>query len=111
MEGGWSGDDDDDGDDLPSPEAKTASRLALLKKNKGWQRLHDDNWEKRLLFWGFRIMGINRGPGRAPEEVGAPRQPPGAATGGAASSGRLGPLRSTSGTWKPLFIPVARKPQ
>src|SRR3954471_16219199 len=36
MEGGWSGDDDDDGDDLPSPEAKTTSRLALPEKNRGW---------------------------------------------------------------------------
>ena len=46
MEGGWSGDDDDDGDDLPSPEAKTASRLALPEKNKGWRRLRGENWEK-----------------------------------------------------------------
>ena len=43
MEGGWSGDDDDDGDDLPSPEANSASRLALPKKNKGWRRLRDEN--------------------------------------------------------------------
>ena len=48
MEGGWSGDDDDDGDDLPSPEAKTASRLALLEKNRGWRRLRDGNWENDL---------------------------------------------------------------
>jgi hypothetical protein len=45
MEGGWSGDDDDDGDDLPSPEAKSASRLALPKKNRGWRRLRDGNWK------------------------------------------------------------------
>ncbi len=45
MEGGWSGDDDDDGDDLPSPEAKTASRLALPEKNRGWRWLRDENWE------------------------------------------------------------------
>ena len=48
MEGGWSGDDDDDGDDLPSPEAKSASRLALPKKNRGWRRLRDENWEKNF---------------------------------------------------------------
>ena len=35
MDGRWSGDDDDDGDDFPSPEAKTASRLALPEKNRG----------------------------------------------------------------------------
>src|SRR3954466_4739652 len=46
MEGRWSGDDDDDGDDLPSPEAKTASRLALPEKNRGWRRLRNRNWEK-----------------------------------------------------------------
>src|SRR3954469_1971879 len=45
MEGGWSGDGDDDGDDLPSPEAKTASRLALPEKNRGWRRLRNENWE------------------------------------------------------------------
>src|SRR4051812_45766052 len=48
MEGGWSGDNDDDGDDLPSPEAKTTSRLALPEKNRGWRRLHDENWESDL---------------------------------------------------------------
>ena len=48
MEGGWSGDDDDDGDDLPSPEAKSASRLALPKKNRRWRRLRDENWEKNF---------------------------------------------------------------
>src|SRR4051812_45385799 len=48
MEGGWSGDNDDDGDDLPSPEAKTASRLALPEKNKGWRRLRDENWENNF---------------------------------------------------------------
>src|ERR1044071_972151 len=41
MEGGWKGDDDDDGDDFPSPEAKAASRLALPRKNRGWRRLGD----------------------------------------------------------------------
>src|SRR4051812_29222647 len=50
MEGGWSGDDDDDGDDLPSQEAKTASTLALPEKNTGWRRLRDANWENDLCF-------------------------------------------------------------
>jgi len=50
MEGGWSGDDDDDGDDLPSPEAKTASRLALPEKNRGWRRLCGENWENDFCF-------------------------------------------------------------
>ena len=45
MEEGWIGDGDDDGDDLPSSEAKSASRLALPKKNRGWRRLRDGNWE------------------------------------------------------------------
>src|SRR4051812_13344968 len=48
MEGGWSGDNDDDGDDLPSPEAKTASRLALPEKNRGWRWLRDEIWENDL---------------------------------------------------------------
>ena len=30
-----SGDGDDDGDDFPSSETKTASRLALPRKNRG----------------------------------------------------------------------------
>ena len=53
MEGGWSGDDDDDGDDLPSPEAKTTSRLALPEKNRGWRRLRDENWENDFCFGVF----------------------------------------------------------
>ena len=76
MEGWWSGDDDDDGDDLPSPEANSASRLALPKKNRGWRRLRDENWEKN--FWS----GIS--PSRAKIRVkvghqgrwGPPRRPP-----------------------------------
>ena len=67
MEGGWSGDDDDDGDDLPSPKAKTTSRLALPEKNGGWRRLRDENWKKQPLFWGFLATGINRSRCRAPE--------------------------------------------
>ena len=35
MDGRWSGDDDDDGDDFPTPEAKTAPSLALPEKNRG----------------------------------------------------------------------------
>src|SRR3954462_4461640 len=108
MEGRWSGDDDDDGDDLPSPEAKSASRLALPKKNRGWRRLRDENWEKNFS------SGIS--PSRAKIRVkvgnqgrwGPPRRPPGAARGGAAPPGRLGPLaplwllfwlRVPSGAW------------
>src|SRR4051812_21953763 len=53
MEGGWSGDDDDDGDDLPSLEAKTASRLALPEKSRGWWRLRDVNWENDFCLWVF----------------------------------------------------------
>ena len=50
MEGGWSGDDDDDADDLPSLEAKTTSRLTLPEKNSGWRRLRDVNWENDFCF-------------------------------------------------------------
>src|ERR1041385_6408296 len=53
MEGGWSSDDHDDGDDLPSLEAKTASRLALPEKNRGWRRLHDETWENDFCSWVF----------------------------------------------------------
>src|SRR3954471_11728273 len=53
MEGGWSGDNDDDGDDLPSPEAKTTSRLALPEKNRGWRRLRDENWKNDFCFIFF----------------------------------------------------------
>ena len=35
MDGRWSDDGDDDGDEFPSLEAKTASRLALPRKNRG----------------------------------------------------------------------------
>jgi hypothetical protein len=35
MEGWWSGDGDDDGVDFPSPEAKSAPRLALPRKHRG----------------------------------------------------------------------------
>ena len=48
MEGWWSGDGDDDGDEFPSPEAKTASRLALPRKNIGGGGSAMENW----------IMGI-----------------------------------------------------
>src|SRR3954462_11647139 len=97
MEGRWSGDDDDDGDDLPSPEAKSASRLALPKKNRGWRRLRDVNWEKNFL------SGIS--PSRAKIRVkvghqgrwGPPRRPPGAARGWAAPPGRLEPPWPPSG--------------
>src|SRR3954462_1711668 len=53
MEGGWSGDGDDDGDDLTSPEAKTISRLPLPEKNRGWRRLRDENWENDFCFGVF----------------------------------------------------------
>src|SRR4051812_19413877 len=90
MEGGWSGDDDDDGDDLPSPEAKTASRLALPEKNRGWRRLRDKNWQNDLCSGVFspreKIEGkVGHQRGEDP-----PKRPPGAAKGGAAPAGRLG---------------------
>src|SRR4051812_20988301 len=67
MEGGWSGDGDDDGDDLPSREAKSASRLALPRKNNGWRRLRDGFW-KSDHFLEFRHHGNNRSQSRAPGE-------------------------------------------
>ena len=97
MEGGWSGDDDDDGDDLPSPEAKSASRLALPKKNRGWRRLRDGNWENDFC------SGISPSRDKIRVEVGQqrrwgpPRRPPGAARGWAAPPGRLGPPWLPSG--------------
>src|SRR6187399_2812614 len=57
MKGGWSGDDDDDGDDLPSAEAKSASRLALPKKNRGQRRLRDENWENDFCYGVFLVTG------------------------------------------------------
>ena len=76
MEGWWSGDDDDDGDDLPSPEAKSASRLALPKKNRGWRRLRDEKQRK-----DFR-SGVSASGGKIRAKVGhqgvwaPPRRPP-----------------------------------
>ena len=90
MEGGWSGDDDDDGDDLPSPEAKSASRLALPKKNRGWRRLRDEKQRK-----DFR-SGISASGGKIRAKVGhqgawdLPRRHPGVARGGGAPTGRPG---------------------
>src|SRR3954470_14039115 len=53
MEGGWSGDGDDDVDDLPSPEAKSTSRLALPRKNRAWWRLRNGNWKSDSCFGVF----------------------------------------------------------
>src|SRR3954463_8979266 len=86
MEGGWSGDDDDDGDDLPSPEAKAASRLALPEKNRGWRRLRDVDWKSDFCSgdssqgvkigrrWGTRGCGTHPGgcvarPGAGPRHA------------------------------------------
>jgi len=69
MEGGWSGDGDDDGDDLPSAEAKSDSRLALEEE----QRLAEAPrrvLEKRLIFRSFPVTGIDRRRSRAPGEGG-----------------------------------------
>src|SRR3954467_5336677 len=90
MEGGWIGNGDDDGDDLPSPEAKSASRLALPEKNRGWRRLRDENWKNDFCFgvfssWvkiGAKVGHRRRWP--------PPRRPPGAARGLYAPPGRLG---------------------
>src|SRR3954469_12797162 len=93
MEGGWSGDGDDDGDDLPSPEAKTASRLALPEKNKGWRRLRDENWENDFCSGVFsRRVKIGAKVGH---QWGwdPPRWPRGTARGVAAPTRRLGSLR------------------
>ena len=57
MEDGWSGDGDDDGDDVPSPEAKTNSRLALPGKNREWRRLRDGNWENDFFSGVFSSRG------------------------------------------------------
>ena len=88
MEGGWSGDDDDDGDDLPSPEANSASRLALPRKNRGWRRLRDGKLRKELLIWGFRVASKNTRQSRAPGGVGPTQAPPG---GGGGPQGALAP--------------------
>ena len=50
MEGWWSGDDDGDGDDFPSPEAKTAPRLALPRKNRGGGGSTTENWSINFCF-------------------------------------------------------------
>src|SRR4051812_24817545 len=50
MEGGWSGDDDDDGDDFPSSETKTTSRLALPGKSRGWRRIRDVDRKSGFCF-------------------------------------------------------------
>lgn len=59
MEGGWSGDGDDDGDDLPSSEAKSPLRLALPRKNRGWRRLRDGFWKSDFCF-GVSVGGIDQ---------------------------------------------------
>ena len=84
MEGWWSGDDDDDGDDLPSPEANSASRLALPRKNRGWRRLRDGKLRKN--FWsGVSASGVKiRGKVGHQGVWDPPRRPPGAAQGGRA---------------------------
>src|ERR1041385_7754271 len=91
MEEGWIGDGDDDGDDLPSPEAKSGSRLALPKKNRGWRRLRDGNWKSDLssgVFPSREYIGVEVGHERRWEP---PRRPPGAARGGVVPARRLGP--------------------
>src|SRR3954471_11619961 len=103
MEGGWSGDDDDDGDDFPSPEAKTASRLALPRKNRAWRRLRDVDRKKGFCFGisltRVKIGGLVGHLGRWDH----PRRPPGAARGEAAPEGLLGgpwmPSGPSSGSW------------
>src|SRR3954469_7456700 len=92
MEGGWIGDDDDDGDDLPSPEAKTASRLALPRKNRGWRRLRDIDQKKGFCFRISSAMVKIGGQIGHKGRWDHPRRPPGAARGEAAPAGRLGPL-------------------
>src|ERR1041385_3984656 len=58
---------------------------------------------KQLLFWGFRVTGINRSFGRAPEEEGGPQAARGRGPTPRRARGRLGPpgLPSgpTSGIW------------
>src|SRR4051812_18852482 len=94
MEGCWSGDGDDDGDDLPSPEAKTTSRLALSEKNRGWQRLRDENWENDFC------SGISSRQVKIGAKVGhqrgwdPPRRPPSMARG------------RQQGTWGPSGSPL-----
>ena len=87
MEGGWSGDGDDNGDDLPSSEAKSASRLALPEKNRGWRRLHGENWENDFCSGVFSSRGSigasvghqRRGEApRRPEDTAPPQGAPGA---------------------------------
>src|ERR1041385_9152442 len=91
MEGGWSGDDDDDGDDLPSSEAKTASRLALPEKNRGWRRLRDENWKSDFCSGvSSRWVKIGAKVGRQ-RGWGPPRRPPGVARGWPRQQGAWGP--------------------
>src|SRR6187399_2278554 len=99
MEGGWSGDDDDDGDDLPSPKANSASRLALPKKNRGWRRLRDGKLRKELLIWGFRVVSKNTRQSRAPGGVGPTQATPRRGPGGARPQGAWAPPGPPSGPW------------
>ena len=89
MEEGWISDGDGDGDDLLSPKAKLASRLALPRKNRGWRRLRDGFWKSGFCL-EFPITGINRSQSRAPGEGESPRRHVGAAPPLAAPAGRLG---------------------
>ena len=46
----WRDDFDDDGDEFPSPEAKTAPRLALPRKNRGGGGSATENWSIDFCF-------------------------------------------------------------
>src|SRR3954470_751806 len=84
MEGLWRGNDNDDDDDIPSPEAKTASRLALQRKNRGWRRLRGVDRKSDFCF-GVYSPRVKIGGQVGHQGVWAhPRSPPGAAMGGRA---------------------------
>src|SRR3954471_16737909 len=77
MEGRWRGHGDDDGDDFPSPEAKTASRLALPRKNRGWRRLRGVD-QKKGFYPGISSRRVKIGGQVGHQGVcDHPRRPPG----------------------------------
>src|ERR1041384_7033933 len=86
MKGRWSGDGDDDGDDFPSPEAKTASRLALPRNKRGWRWLRGVDRKSDFCF------GVSSSRVKIGGQVGHqglwdhPRRPPDAAKEGGGAS-------------------------
>ena len=111
MEGWWRGDGDDDDDDFPSPEAKTTSRLALPRKNRGWRRLHGVD-QKSDFCSGISSRRVKIGGQLGHQGVwDHPRRPPDAARGWPRQQGAWAPLAAlwphfllveASGAW--IFV-------